>query len=186
MPAQSPIGWAAEVLRFWFDELPREAWFKKDGAVDVRIRERFLSLHETIAQNLPEETEDDAKAALAAILLLDQFPRNMFRETPRAFATDPLALAIATSAVGQGLDERLTAAERLFLYLPFEHSEAASDQERSVALISKLGDDEWTRYAKAHKEIIDRFGRFPHRNAILGRASTNDEIKFLDQPGSSF
>lgn len=126
------------------------------------------------------------QAMLAALIVLDQFPRNMFRDTPRAFATDPLALALARQMVDAGLDRDFSKDERMFLYLPFEHSEQAADQARCCALFALLEDSELLRYAQAHKDIIDRFGRFPHRNATLGRSSTHEEIEFLKQPGSSF
>lgn len=183
--------WARDVLHFWFTELTPVAWFKRDDAVDAAIRDRFAALHAALAAAPPgaHPSADDLspRLALAAVLVLDQMPRNMFRGTAAAFASDPQARAISHAAVARGLDVRLErGAQRLFLYLPFEHSEAAADQELSVRLIERLGDAEWTRYAWAHKHIIDRFGRYPHRNAALGRDSTPDEIAFLSQPGSSF
>jgi uncharacterized protein (DUF924 family) len=123
---------------------------------------------------------------LAAVIVFDQFPRNMFRGTPRAFATDPLALALARQMVDAGLDRDFSKDERMFLYLPFEHSEQAGEQVRCCALFALLEDPELLRYAQSHKDIIDRFGRFPHRNVILERVSTPEEIEFLKQPGSSF
>jgi uncharacterized protein (DUF924 family) len=174
------------VLAFWFGELVPEAWFRKDETVDTAIRDQFLELHEWLARTPLPEVQTVPKAALAAVIALDQFPRNMFRGTARAFATDPLALGIARQAVASRLDAGLRVPERLFLYLPFEHSEDASDQARSVELIGSLGNAEHARYALAHKATIDRFGRFPHRNAILGRPSTLEEIAFLAEPGSSF
>ena len=120
------------------------------------------------------------------MLVLDQFPRNMFRDTPQAFATDALARAVAQGAIAQGLDDGLEPEQRVFLYLPLEHSEDKDDQALAVALISGLGDAEFTRYAQAHKAVIDRFGRFPHRNAVLGRPSTPEEQAFLAEPGSAF
>ena len=128
----------------------------------------------------------DAKTALAAAIVLDQFSRNMFRGTPGAFANDAKALAIAQKAIAKGFAGALSGDERLFLYLPFEHHENVDAQARSVELISALGDPELTKYAQAHKDIIDRFGRFPHRNAILGRTSTAEEMEFLNGQGSSF
>ena len=128
----------------------------------------------------------DSKTALAAVIVLDQFSRNMFRGTPNAFENDAKALAIAEAAIGGGFAEALSADGRLFLYLPFEHHEGAEAQARCVELMSALGDPELTKYAQAHKDIIDRFGRFPHRNAILGRRSTEEELEFLEGPGSSF
>jgi len=184
MATETP-GWAREVVGFWFGELGPQQWFAKSDAVDATIRDRFLGLHANLALS-PPTLGLDPQRALAAILVFDQFPRNMFRGTPRAFATDALALQLATGAVRDGLDLHLATAERLFVYLPFEHSEDADDQARAVSLISRLNDAEWTRYAVAHKDIIDRFGRFPHRNDALGRPSTPEEIEFLRQPDSSF
>ena len=128
----------------------------------------------------------DAKTALAAVIVLDQFSRNMFRSTPSAFANDAKALAIVQKALAKGFAEKLSTEEQLFLYLPFEHQENIDAQARSVELISALGDPELTKYAQAHKNVIDQFGRFPHRNAILGRISTAEELEFLKEPGSSF
>jgi uncharacterized protein (DUF924 family) len=186
---------AQEVLLFWFGPPPargpRDArWFGKDEAFDRECRERFLPLHQRAAAGELDRWETEAQDCLAHILLLDQFPRNMFRGTPRAFAADPLALDAARYAVEQGYDQGLLPVERLFAYLPFEHSEALADQVRSCELTRPLEAFEETadvyRYAVAHRDIIERFGRFPHRNAILGRASTPEEIDFLKQPGSSF
>lgn len=178
--------WYEVVLALWFGELESEAWFTKSDTTDVLVRERCLVVHEELARRLPPETQSDPRAALAAVIALDQFPRNMFRGTPRAFATDPVALALAKDTVASGLDRGMVKNERLFLYLPFEHSESLADQRRSVELFAALDDAELLRYAEAHKVIIERFGRFPHRNAILGRRSTPKEEEFLKQPGSSF
>jgi len=181
-----PDGWVEDVLRFWFVELPQKAWFEKNEAVDRAIRDRFLSLYEAVAQRPAAEAVAAPERALATVLVLDQFPRNMFRGTPCAFATDALAREVTTEALAHKLDERLDKNGRLFLYLPFEHSESSADQAQSVERIGSLGDRELQRYAEAHKKIIDRFGRFPHRNALLGRRSTPEEAAFLQQPGSSF
>jgi len=178
--------WEDVVLDLWFRELGSKAWFTKSDANDALIRERGLAIHERLAGDLLPETRTDPRAALAAVIALDQFPRNMFRGTPRAFATDPLALTLAGQSLAADFDKALNKDERIFLYLPFEHSEDAADQRQCVALFAQLEDPELTRYAEAHKVIIDRFGRFPHRNAILGRASTPQELAFLQQPGSSF
>jgi uncharacterized protein (DUF924 family) len=178
--------WAGDVLRFWFEETRREQWFKKDPAFDADIRRRFLALHEVLAAFTGETMLADARTALAAVIVFDQMSRNMFRDTPRAFATDARARWLAQGAVAKGLDAGMTKDERMFLYLPFEHAEDARAQEQCVLLMASLGDSELTKWAQAHKDIIDRFGRFPHRNAILGRASTPEEIEFLKQPGSSF
>jgi len=186
MVIHHPAGWVETVLDLWFRELDPKAWFTKSDATDALIRERGLAIHEQLASELPPETREDARAALAAVIALDQFPRNVFRGTPRAFATDPLALDLAKHAVALGFDTSMSKNERLFLYLPFEHCEGADEQARCVALFAGLDDPELSRYATAHKVIIDRFGRFPHRNEILGRTSTPDELAFLSQPGSSF
>jgi uncharacterized protein (DUF924 family) len=182
-PAE-PI-WVGDVLRFWFEELEHAYWFEKNDAVDARIRDRFLVLHARLL------AEDGAgltapRAMLAAVIVLDQFSRNLFRGDARAYAADAVARRIARSVVDQGRDAMMATREKRFLYLPFEHSEDASDQRLSVKLIEPLGDPEMTRYAIAHQVIIDRFGRFPHRNAILGRRSTPEEIEFLKSPMSSF
>jgi uncharacterized protein (DUF924 family) len=179
--------WSPRVLDFWFGELSPKAWFEKSDQVDQRIRDRFLATHAHVSQDVSlDDLLQSADIALAAILVLDQFPRNMFRDTPRAFASDAKALALAERTVAAGLDRAVDAARRIFFYLPFEHSEAIADQDRSVALFEGLGDAEYLRYAHAHRDIVRRFGRFPHRNAILGRRSTPEELAFLQTPGSSF
>ena len=179
---------APEVLGFWFGEgaergLRHKRWFNKDPAFDAEVARRFRSLHDKLSTNL--DWLDAAPQCLARILVLDQFPRNMFRGAPRAFATDALALGAARHAIACGYDRDLLAVEKQFVYLPFEHSESLADQERACELMRPLGEDllDW---ALRHKAIIERFGRFPHRNAILGRVSTPEEIEFLKQPGSSF
>ena len=184
-PAAAEPAWIDEVLRFWFDELSETHWFRKEPDLDATIREHFLDLHERVlAQGGTDATTP--RAAIAAVIVLDQFPRNMFRDDPRAYAADPVARRIAKAAIAAGFDRELSVPQRMFLYLPLEHSEALADQALAVRLISALGDAEWTRYALAHKVAIERFGRFPHRNAILGRASTPAEIAFLEQPMGSF
>ena len=181
-----PETWVTEILQFWFDEIAPEAWFRRDDAFDQRLCERFLDRHEQIAAKSLAQCASDAPTALAAVIALDQFPRNMFRGTPRAFASDTKAREIAEQAIQRGFDGALSKDQRTFLYLPLEHAEDPVAQARSVELIAKLGDAQLTRYAEEHKAIIDRFGRFPHRNAILGRSSTPDEIAFLAEPGNSF
>ena len=177
--------WTDEVLRFWFDELGESRWFAKDEALDAVIRHRFLPVYEQV-QALDPGDFATPQQALAAVLVLDQFPRNMFRGTARAFAADALARNIARHAVEVSLDAGLTPAQRLFLYLPFEHSEDAADQVLAVRLIEALGNESWTVYARAHQSLIERFGRFPHRNAALGRASTPEEEEALKGPMGSF
>ena len=184
-PRGAEPAWAGEVLKFWFEESRAADWFRKSDAFDAAIRERFGALHEQLSgMGAPEA--GDARQTLASVIVLDQFSRNLHRGSARAFAADAAALKLARDALGKGFDAGMTNNERLFLYLPFEHSEDARDQARSVALISALGDAELTKYAEAHKRIIDRFGRFPHRNAALGRVSSAEEIEFLKQPMSSF
>jgi uncharacterized protein (DUF924 family) len=181
-----PTEWVDDVLRFWFEETTPRQRFKKDEAFDAEVRRRFLALHETLTAQPAASLLAGSHSALAAIIVFDQLPRNMFRGNSRAFATDAKALAMADEVVAKGLDRGLTKDERMFCYLPFEHAENRAAQARSVALMSELGDPELTKWAEAHKAVIDRFGRFPHRNAVLGRPSTPDEVAFLKQPGSSF
>ncbi len=179
---------ASEVLAFWFGEgaeygVAHKRWFEKSAAFDAEVRRRFLSLHAELAGN--GEWLDTPHQCLARIIVLDQFPRNMFRGTPQAFATDAPALAAARHALAAGYDRDWLRVEKIFAYLPFEHSEALADQQRACELMRPLGEEQYD-YALRHKAIIERFGRFPHRNAILGRASTPEEIEFLKQPGSGF
>jgi uncharacterized protein (DUF924 family) len=174
------------VLTFWFSDLTRADWFRKSDDLDRRIGDEFGGLHASLQASVPYACLTDPKAALAAIIVLDQFSRNIHRGTAQAFASDPHALALAEVSVARGFDKAFEPTCRWFLYLPFEHSEARAVQERSVALFQTLGDDDALKYAMQHKVIIDRFGRYPHRNEILGRTSTPEEIEFLKQPGSSF
>lgn len=178
--------WVDEVLRFWFEELDHAAWFRNNEETDELIRRRFLGIFERIAALPAEAAWTSPRRALATIIVLDQFPRNMFRGTPQAFATDPKAVEVTRGAVERGFDKTFDKDGRAFMYLPFEHSEELANQERAVELFTLLGDEEYIRYAIAHRDIIARFGRFPHRNVILGRPSTPEEEEFLKQPGSSF
>ncbi|MDP2823674.1 MAG: DUF924 family protein [Sulfuritalea sp.] len=196
MTAAVPV--ARAVIDFWFlpPDYPghgayRQEWFRKDDAFDAAIRARFGAEVEAALSGVPGEGSD--QALLARILLLDQFTRNIYRNTPRAFAGDAEALTLAEILVGAGRDKNLSPWQRWFAYLPFEHSESLLDQERSVALYAGLrremrheAFDSAYDYALRHREAIARFGRFPHRNAILGRESTTEEIEFLKLPGSSF
>lgn len=186
--SEAEPGWVDEVLRFWFEELTEADWFNGGTALDARIGARFLLMHEALAANDGEALRHvhGPRALLAAVLVLDQFSRHLFRQDPRAYATDPLARRLAAMAVDQGWDRELSREQRLFLYLPFEHSEELADQERAVELVEALGDENWTNYSLAHRSLIERFGRFPHRNAVLGRESTVDEIEALKAPMSSF
>ncbi|HEX2648420.1 MAG TPA: DUF924 family protein [Burkholderiales bacterium] len=173
---------AEKVLEFWFGQ-DRKRWFVKDPAFDEEIRGRFLPWYEKAFHGSFRHWHGEARSCLALVILFDQFPRNMFRGTARAFASDGLALASARTLVDKGWDATMTADERTFAYLPFEHSESLEDQELSMRLFQGNENEEW---ARKHWEIIRRFGRFPHRNAILGRKSTPEEIEFLKQPGSGF
>lgn len=177
-----------EILHFWFEETPPALWFQKNGAFDDQIRERFLSAYKLAADGLCDGWRDDAEGALALCIVLDQFPRNMFRGQPEAFATDAKALGVAKFAVARGFDQTLSVARRRFLYLPFEHSEDLADQNRAVSLFkSTQGEDPLGYdYAVRHHEVIRLYGRFPHRNAILGRKNTPEEDEYLAQPGAGF
>ena len=181
----SEPAWVGRVLDFWFREIDSELWFASNDELDERIRKGFIELHGRIALSDTRELAG-ARALLAAIIVMDQFSRNMFRGTPLAFASDPLARRLAEQVLAHGLDLPMTPAERYFVYLPFEHSEDREHQALAVRLIQQLGDESWTHYARIHEADIVRFGRFPHRNRILGRASTADEVAFLaDSEGSS-
>lgn len=174
---------AAEVLTFW-KEAGRDKWFRKDAAFDAAIRGRFLDAHFAASRGEFDDWGATAEGSLALLLLLDQFPRNMFRGSGHAFATDGLARAVATRAVDAGQDLEVDESLRAFFYLPFEHSEDLDDQERSVVLCEPLGPD-MLKWAVLHRDIIARFGRFPHRNACLGRETTPEEQAFLDEGGFS-
>lgn len=170
-----------DVVSFWRDAGP-ERWFRKDDAFDHAFRQRFQSAHEAAAAGMLDGWAASAPGALALLILLDQFPRNAFRGTPRMFATDAQARDIADAAVARGLDQSVDASLRPFFYLPFMHAERLADQQRSVALNEPLG-GEALAYARVHLDVIARFGRFPHRNAVLGRINTPDEQRFLDEGG---
>ena len=167
--------WREDVLKFWFELDPKQ-WWKADPELDHRVKERFLKLWAEKRQLPTDAFLDDPLTALAGVILFDQLPRNMFRGAADQFATDQLALAVAKSALEREYDDQLEKDERAFLYMPFEHSENLEDQNRSVLLFTKLGDDYLLGYAKKHHDIIERFGRFPHRNAMLGRKPRADEI----------
>ena len=167
--------WRGDVLKFWFGLDPKQ-WWKSDPALDHRIKQRFVKLWAEKRQLPAEAFLADPLTALAGVILFDQLPRNMFRGDAEQFATDPLALAIAKGAVDRRFDDELEPKERGFLYMPFQHSEDLDDQNRSILLFTKLGDDYQLGYAKKHHDIIERFGRFPHRNAILGRAPRAEEL----------
>lgn len=187
------------ILKFWFGDSPQESsyeqrrqlWFRKRPEFDAEIRQRFADVYEQAATGALDAWQQAPLSCLALIIVLDQFPRNMFRDTPQAFATDAKALDVAQRAVAQGFDQQLRPLQRIFLYLPFEHSENLAHQHQSVELTRQLSAEapalaDVFDYAVRHQNVIERFGRFPHRNRILGRESTPEEIEFLKQPGSSF
>ena len=173
---------ADEIASFWRAAGP-DRWFNKDASFDEEIRQRFLKTLEAAAAGKLTDWEQSAQGALALLILLDQFPRNMFRGDARAFATDPLARAVAAGAIVRGFDSQVPPEMRGFFYLPFQHSEDLADQERSIAFYKAIGDVENLKWAKLHADIIRRFGRFPHRNSVLGRATTPEEQAFLDGGG---
>ena len=170
------------VLAFWRAAGP-EKWFEKDAAFDDDIRARFLETYEAAAAGKLSDWEQTAEGALALAIVLDQFPRNMFRGDARTYAADPLARAVAERALARGFDRHVPPPQWQFFYLPFEHSESLPDQERCCALFRSSGDANLLKWAQAHADIIRRFGRFPHRNAVLGRATTPEEQAFLDGGG---
>ncbi|MEP0391320.1 MAG: DUF924 family protein [Erythrobacter sp.] len=178
--------WPDEILDFWFGELGAKDWFSKNEAVDAQIQRRFRSLHEQLSQKSPSGFLTSPSKAFAAIILFDQLPRNLYRNDPRSFASDLLALDIARELITKKWDANIAHDQRVFAYLPFEHSENLADQDEAVRMIEPLGDDDFTRYAHTHRNVIVRFGRFPHRNTILGRTSTPQEKEYLRQPGSGF
>lgn len=170
------------VLRFWRDAGPK-SWFTKSASFDRRIRSSFLPTYQAAAARMRPHWERTPEGALALAIVLDQFPRNMFRGSARAFAADPLARQIVRRAIARGFDRRVPGRLRQFFYLPFEHSEKMADQERCVALFRATGNAELLKWAVLHADIIRKFGRFPHRNAALGRATTAKEREFLDSGG---
>jgi uncharacterized protein (DUF924 family) len=172
----------ADVLAFWRAAGP-DKWFEKDDAFDAEIRERFLDSYAAAAAGRLAAWEENPEGALALVIVLDQFPRNMFRADARTYAADPLARAVAERAIARGFDQRYAPPERRFFYLPFMHSEDLADQERCLALCRAAGDEEGVKYGEIHADIIRRFGRFPHRNGNLGRATTVEEQAFLDAGG---
>jgi uncharacterized protein (DUF924 family) len=176
------IASAEAVLAFWRDA-GSDKWFNKNTEFDDEIRARFLDTYEAAAAGKLSDWEATREGAFALIIVLDQFPRNMFRGSARAFAADPLALGVARRAIERGFDLQLPLQERTFFYLPFEHSETLADQERCCALFRAAGDADLLKWAELHADIIRRFGRFPHRNAALGRTTTTEEQAFLDSGG---
>ena len=177
-----------EILDFWFAEGRQDFWFEKNAAFDAEVRRVLLPHLQTALTGRYESWRREPRGCLALVLLLDQVPRNVYRDTPRAFATDAAAVAVSRHALAEGFDRALaTIDERMFLYIPLEHSEDLKDQQDCVRLVAMMeGAAEFLSYAERHRDIIARFGRFPHRNAILGRESTEEELDFLKQSNSSF
>jgi uncharacterized protein (DUF924 family) len=172
----------ASVLAFWRAAGP-DKWFNKDTAFDDHIRARFLETYDAAVAGKLSDWEQTADGALALTVVLDQFPRNMFRGDARTYAADPQARAVAERALARGFDQKMPLSDRRFFYLPFEHSEAIADQERACTLCAATGDADLLKWAQLHADIVRRFGRFPHRNALLGRATTAEEQAFLDGGG---
>jgi uncharacterized protein (DUF924 family) len=175
-----------DILNFWFNELTPAHWWKKDETLDAQIKQRFGAIHTQAARCELFDWRIAAKGRLAEIVILDQFSRNIFRNTPQAFAHDSLALALAQEALAVDADKALSPSERNFLYMPFMHSESAAIHQIAVTLFSAPGMENNLDFELKHQTIINRFGRYPHRNKILGRESTPEEIEFLKEPGSGF
>jgi uncharacterized protein (DUF924 family) len=171
-----------DILNFWFEAGP-DKWFDKDADFDREITDRFASSHEAAERGALDQWQENAKGAMALVILLDQFPRNMYRDTPRAFATDAKALAVAKRAIARGFDQGFELQQRRFLYMPFMHAEDAAMQQRCIDLCEAAGDENGLKHARIHAEIVNRFGRFPHRNRILGRETSPEEQRFLDEGG---
>ena len=170
------------VLAFWYEgnfNQRRKSWFKKDAAFDERIRQLFGDDVEKAASGEYDDLLESPEGALVLMILLDQFSRNLFRDNPKTFANDAKALKLAKAAIAKGLDKQLTTLQRIFFYLPFEHSENLDDQDRAVELCEAMGDADYLKYAILHRDVIKRFGRFPHRNKVLGRSSSKEEMEFL-------
>jgi len=177
---------SGDILHFWFNEIEPFAWWKKDTAFDQLVIERFSEIHAQATRCELQAWRNTPEGRLAEIIVLDQFSRNMFRDSPMSFAYDPLALALAQEAVAAGADRALNSAQCAFLYIPYMHSESAVIHQEAVKLFSAEGLEENLDFELRHKIIIDRFGRYPHRNKVLGRESTPEEIEFLKEPGSGF
>lgn len=175
-----------DVISFWFSEEAKAKWFEPDDAFDNLLRERFGAASEEAQFGVFDGWADSAEGALALVLLLDQMPRNIHRGTRKAFTGDEKALAVAGEALAKGLDAPLTPDQRNFLFMPFMHSERLEDQERGLVLFERKNSGDGLKFMRLHRDIVARFGRFPHRNAVLGRKSTPEELAFLQQPGSRF
>ncbi|CAN7320440.1 DUF924 domain-containing protein [Rhizobium rhizogenes] len=186
MAAKPIVCTPEEVLSFWFEECTSEDWFRSTVNLDEEIGRRFRDTHLALAAGVTDLWRATPESRLAAIIVLDQFPRNVYRGTPLAFATDGLALQEAKAALEVGADREMLAERRIFFYLPFEHCENLAEQDRAVALFQSLGMDEQIDYALRHRAVIAAYGRFPHRNAMLGRVSTEAEKDYLAEPGAGF
>lgn len=176
------------IIKFWFEDTKPQQWFQVSEEFDALIKENFEESYENATAGILDDWRSDSDGALALCILLDQMPRNMFRGTPKAFATDKNALVIAKYAISKGLDQVLSPTKRRFIYLPFEHSENLGDQKRSVELFEKIKNDDplGYEYAVKHLDVVEKYGRFPHRNKILGRENTPEEEEYLAQPGAGF
>ena len=175
-----------EIINFWFEEIEQKNWWIKDNDFDQLIITKYAKLHAQAIKGELYSWRKEAAGRLAEIIILDQFSRNMFRDTPLAFAYDSIALILAQESIAHNADKQLSALQRSFLYLPFMHSESPAMHKEAIRLYTKNNIASFLDYEKQHQDIIERFGRYPHRNKILGRESTNDEIEFLKSPNSSF
>lgn len=177
-----------EVLSFWFEETMPQQWFQKNDSFDAEITERFMVTYDMAKKDLCADWTKNADGVLALTLVLDQFPRNMFRDSPKAFETDDKILLIIKEALNKGFDSILSPVKRRFMYMPFMHSEKLKDQKKSVSLFERMKNDDPMsyEYALKHYEVIEKFGRFPHRNKVLGRESTDEELNYLSLPGAGF
>lgn len=176
----------SSILKFWFEECSPEDWFRGGDQIDAAICERFGDLVKAAQAGELKAWGGTGNGVLALIILIDQFTRNVFRDNPCAFASDDVARGVAAAAIDQDLHRDFSLEQKVFLYLPFEHSEDLADQDRAVALFTELSNENYLNYAVAHRDIIQRFGRFPHRNAVLGRENTPEEDKYLAEPGAGF
>ena len=174
------------ILKFWYEDITPKQWWEKDAEFDALLKEKFGEVHALAAKGGLAHWRSTPRGRLAEIIVLDQFSRNIFRDKPESFAQDALALELAQEAVEMGLDEELGVSELMFFYMPYMHSESLSVHEQAVKLYSRPGLEDNLDFEHKHKVIIERFGRYPHRNAILGRESTPEEIAFLKEPNSSF
>lgn len=177
---------ATTVLDFWFNEIDKKNWFSKDTLFDQHLADHFGELHQAAAMGELSSWRVDGSGRLAEIIVLDQFSRNIYRDQPQAFAYDTVALCLAQECVAREIDKELNATEQAFLYMPYMHSESSVIHADAMRLFATPGLEDNYRFEKRHKDVIDEFGRYPHRNEILGRASTPEELSFLSTPGSSF